>query len=60
MRKWFVSAVCSAMLVVGPCTGLESWNIAVSPGIGDREPFVGIDLDFGAIDFVIPLSLLVN
>jgi len=58
MRKWFATLACSAVLMVGPCTGLESWNIAVNPGFGDREPFVGIDLDFGAVDFVIPLSLL--
>ena len=55
MRKWFSMLVCSALLAVGPCT-LNELSLAVDPGFGDRDGFVGIELDFGKLDFVIPIA----
>lgn len=59
MRKWLAVLACGAMLMAGPCS-FESWNIAVRPGIGHRDSVLGIQLDFGDVDFVIPLTTLGN
>ena len=56
MRKFLAVLTCSVVLIVGPCS-LESWNIAVSPGFGDRESFIGVELDFGDLDFVVPVFI---
>ncbi len=57
MKKLLAIFVCSALLAVGPCT-LESMSLAVDPGFGDRDAFVGVEFDFGDLDFVVPLAPL--
>ncbi len=59
MRKILAILGCTMMFTAGPCT-LESWNIAVNSGIGDREAFVGVELDFGGLDLVVPIVFLEN
>jgi len=57
MRKFLVILGCTTMFAAGPCM-LESWNLAVNPGVGDREAFVGVELDFGDLDLVVPIVFL--
>jgi len=54
MRKWLTVLACSTVLAAGPCT-LDSWNVAIAPGIGGDASFIGVDLDFGELDLVLPL-----
>jgi hypothetical protein len=54
MRRFLGILACTTMFAAGPCT-LESWNLAVNPGVGDMEAFVGVELDFGGLDVVVPL-----
>jgi len=54
MRKWLAVLACSTALMAGPCA-LESWSVAVDPGVGDRESFLGVELDFGDLDLVLPI-----
>lgn len=54
MRRYFAILACSTVLAAGPCA-VESWSVAVAPGLGDRESFIGVELDFGDMDLVLPL-----
>jgi len=54
IRRFLFTLVSTAVLAVGPCL-LDSWNVAVNPGFGSRDPFIGVRLDFGEIDFVVPV-----
>lgn len=54
MKRLLVTLMCSATLFVAPCA-LESWSIAVDPGAGDSNAYVGVNLDFGTWDFVVPI-----
>jgi len=54
MRRLLAMLACTSVLMAGPCA-VESWNIAINPGMGDTEPYLGVDLDFGDIDFVLPI-----
>ena len=57
MRKILAILGFTTMFATGPCM-LESWNLAVNSGIGDREAFIGVELDFGGLDLVVPLVFL--
>jgi len=50
---------CSALLSAGPCA-LDELSLAVDPGFGDRDTFVGVEFDFGDLDFVVPITSLGN
>lgn len=59
MKKLFAMLACCGFLAMGPCT-VDSWNLAVNPGVHGRNAFVGVELDLGGFDLVLPLSLLVD
>ena len=59
MRKMLAIFACNIMLLAGPCT-LDSWNLAINPGVGDTKTFVGVELEFGDFDFVVPIVPIRN
>ena len=50
---------CCGFLAMGPCA-VDSWSLAVNPGVHGRDAFIGVELDLGTFDVVLPLSLLVD
>lgn len=54
IKKWLATLTCACMLTVGSCLP-DSWSVAVNPGFGDANAFVGVELDFGDLDVVVPL-----
>ena len=52
--NWFMALTCSCFLTVGSCS-LDSWSLAVNPGLGGADPFVGVNLDFGDTNLVVPI-----
>lgn len=54
MRRFLAILACATALAAGPCI-LDSWSLAIDPGIDDGASFIGVDLDFGNFDLVLPL-----
>ncbi len=54
MRKFFVVLVSSVALTIGSCE-VDSWKMAVNPGFGDAQSFVGVELGLGDVNLVLPI-----
>ncbi len=59
MRRWLSILACSTVLAAGPCA-IQEWSVVVDPGLGDRESFIGVELDFGNLDLVLSLIPMEN